>query len=338
MEVSLPSDFLASARKKAVKIFSESMEVAGFRKGHVPENIVIEKAGEGRILEEAADILLKEHFPRIIEQEKLDVIGHPKISITKLAAGNPIEFKATVSVMPIFELPDYKKTAKDILEKEKGKEEKIDATEKEVGDVLLQIRKNKAHIDYHRAHPDEKGHEHKEMKEEDLPPLDDELAKAAGSFKNLDDLKAKVKENIVTEKKARNTERIRAMIMEALIKNVKLDLPEVLVESEIQKSMAQMKDDVERMGMKWEDYLTHTKKKEEDLRNDLRDSSENKAKIQLIFNKIAVNENISPDKDILENEVRELKKHYPEASDNNLRIYVATVLINQEVLKVLEQQ
>ena len=111
MEISLPADFLASARKKAVEMFGNSLEISGFRKGHIPENIITEKVGEAGILEEAADILLKEHFPKIIEQEKSDIIGRPKISITKLALGNPVEFKAIFAIMPEFKLPDYKKIA-----------------------------------------------------------------------------------------------------------------------------------------------------------------------------------------------------------------------------------
>src|SRR3989344_7805985 len=94
MEVSLPSDFLVAARKKAIEKLGESLEIAGFRKGHIPENIVIEKVGESEVLQESANIVLNEHFPIIIIQENLDIIGQPKISITKLALGNPIEFKA----------------------------------------------------------------------------------------------------------------------------------------------------------------------------------------------------------------------------------------------------
>jgi hypothetical protein len=62
-------------------------------------------------LEDAADILLKEHFPKIIDQEKFDILGRPNISVTKLALNNPFEFKATFAVLPEFELPDYKKIA-----------------------------------------------------------------------------------------------------------------------------------------------------------------------------------------------------------------------------------
>ena len=338
IEISLPADFLDSGKKKAIKMFSDSLDISGFRKGHIPENIVVEKVGEGKILEEAADIILKEHFPKIIEQEKLDIIGRPNISITKLALGNPVEIKATFAVVPSFELPDYKKIAKETTEKEtkkiNSKDEEV--TEKEIEDVLLQIRKNKAHFDWHEAHKDKKGHNHPEIKEENLPELNDELAKAAGNFQNVNELKEKIKQNIKEEKKVRNIEKKRAAIMEELLKNTKIDLPEILVTSETEKSLAQMKDDIARAGHKFEDYLIQVKKSEEDLKKDFKESSEKKAKVQLIFNKIAEVEKLSPDKNILENEVKEVLKHYPEASEVNARIYVATILLNSAVLKLLE--
>jgi FKBP-type peptidyl-prolyl cis-trans isomerase (trigger factor) len=99
-----------------------------------------------------------------------------------------------------------------------------------------------------------------------------------------------------------------------------------------------MKDDIERMGGKFDDYLTQAKKSEEDIKKDLRGSSEKKAKIQLIFNKIAEVEKLEPNKEILENEVKEVMKHYPDASETNARIYVATILLNSEVLKLLEKE
>ncbi|MEK7669337.1 MAG: trigger factor, partial [Patescibacteria group bacterium] len=333
------------ARKKAVGLYGESLEISGFRKGHIPENIIIEKVGEAKILEEATDILLREHFSKIIEQEKLDIVGQPKISITKLALGNPVEFKATFAVMPQFELPEYKKMADSSKQSvaSKEKKEETEASEKEVSDVLLQIRKNKAHFDWsHSAEATrdkQEKHDHPDFnKEENLLELNDEFAKEAGNFKNLDELKEKVKENIIAEKKIRNIEKIRASIIEELVKNTKIELPEILIESEISKSLAQMKNDIERMGSKFADYLTQAKKTEEELRKDFRESSEKKAKIQLIFNKIAEAEKIEPNKEILENEVKEVMKHYPDASETNARIYVSTILLNQEVLKLLEQQ
>ncbi len=347
LEVSLPAEELDKARPKAVKRLSETVTVDGFRKGNVPEKIILEKVGEKAVLEEAAEIVLGDHYPKILEEAKIDTLGRPAVSITKLAQGNPIEFKVRTAVLPEFELPDYKKISSHFAKASRDKE--IEVEDKEVEDVLLQIRKNKAHIDWHRANPEHKEHDpartadavqsggHPDLeKEEALPALDDEFAKAAGNFQNVEGLRAKVKENIVTEKQMKETEKRRGEIMEALLKATEIELPTILVLSETEKSLAQMKDDITRMGGKWEDYLASTKKSEEDLKKDLQENSEKKAKIQLIFNKIAEAEKLEPNKEILENEVSQIMEHYKDASETSARIYVATMLLNQEVLKLLE--
>lgn len=320
LEVEIEASELARAKSKILRKWQEGLEVDGFRKGQAPENIVVQKVGEGRILEDAAEMLINEYFPKITEAEKLGVLGHPHISIKKLALDNPLEFRATFAVLPEVELPDYKKIAGEIVAKPASTE--VTAGEEEVNEVLLQIRKNKAHYD----------------KEEVLPPLDDELAKASGNFKNLDELKEKIKENIIEDKKYRNLEKTRAKIMEELIKQTDFEIPEILVASEVEKSLAQVKDDVERMKGKWEDYLVHIKKTEEEFKKDLREPAEKRAKIQLIFNKIAEVEKLEPDKTILESEVKKLMGMYPEAREESARIYVATQLLNVEVLKLLERQ
>lgn len=322
IEVSLPSEMLGKARPKALKKFGGAINVDGFRKGNVPERIVLEKLGERAILEEATEIVLNEHYPKILAEAKIDTIGRPAISITKLALGNPLEFKVRIAILPEFELPEFKRLAKDIIAKERNKDEKIEVEEKEVDEVLLQIRKNKAILD----------------KKEELPELNDEFAKQAGNFQNLDELKTKIKENILNGKKVREIEKRRAAIMEALLKATDMDLPEILIESETEKSLTRFKDDITRMGGKWEDYLAHTKKSEDELRKDLQESSEKRAKIQLIFNKIVMKEKLEPNKEILEHEVAQILEHHKEAREENVRIFVATQLLNQEVLRLLEQQ
>jgi FKBP-type peptidyl-prolyl cis-trans isomerase (trigger factor) len=253
------------------------------------------------------------------------------------ACFRPSEIATTVfAVLPTFELPDYKKIASEINTREKKELAKIEATQKEIDEVLLQIRRNKAHFDWHQKNKDAKGHDHPEIKDEDLPALTDELAKEAGNFKDLAELTAKVKENIVKEKEHRHTEKVRALMMEALAEKTKMEMPEILIESEIEKSIAQIKDNIARAGGQWEDYLKHTKKTEADFRKDLRESAEKKAQIQLIFNKIAEVEKVELNQEIIEQEIKEILNHYKDASEEGARVYVETILNNQAVLKILE--
>jgi trigger factor len=340
IEMVIDSSLLPEARKKAVRDLSNQIEVDGFRKGNVPENIVVQRIGEGNILQDSAEILINEYFPKIIIDEKLDMIGQPTIAIKKLALGNDIELEAKFAVMPEIKLGNYKAIAQQAKSASLKSQEEPKVTEKEIDDVLMQIRKNKAHFDYHKNNPEDKDHDkHPDFsKEENLPPLDDELAKAAGNFKNVEDLKEKIKENIIEDKKSRNSEKARAQIMEELIKETSFEMPEILVESEMDKSVAQVKDDVARMGGNFEEYLGHIKKTEEELRKEMREPAEKRGRIQLILNEIAKAEKITPDETILESETKKILELYPGAKEENARIYVATQLINAEVLKLLENQ
>ncbi len=351
IEGEIEASLLSEARKKAIKKISEKVEIDGFRKGNVPEKVLLDKFGEDFIMEEAAEILLQEHYPKIVENLKIDTIGKPSVSITKLALGNPLEFKIKTTTLPEVKLPDYKKIAEKINSKETKIEE---VTEKEVDDVLMQIRKNKAHFDWHEANKD-KGHDpvrhgsaegmpgghtdHPNFDtEEHLPALDDEFAKQAGKFANLSEMKDKIKENIKKEKEFKEIEKRRAEVMDELVARTDLEVPEILIESETSKYVAQMKDDIEKAGGKFEDYLGHIKKTEEELRKEWRDPAEKKAKVQLIFNKIAETEKLEPNKEVLENEIKQILEHYPGSNEESARIYVSTILLNSEVLKLLEKK
>jgi trigger factor len=67
------------------------------------------------ILEEMANLALRDAYVKAIDEEKLSPITEPKVTITKLAKGNPLEMTITVALMPEVTLPAYKKVAKDAI-------------------------------------------------------------------------------------------------------------------------------------------------------------------------------------------------------------------------------
>lgn len=115
-EVSL--DFLNICRVEALKHLNKSVKLPGFREGQVPEEVLIKTVGEMVVVEETAEIALAKEYGNIIEASKLKPMTRPQITITKLAPKIPLEFKMKVVVEPEFDLPDYKKVAKDVIEKE----------------------------------------------------------------------------------------------------------------------------------------------------------------------------------------------------------------------------
>jgi trigger factor len=326
---------------KGVKEIQQVVDVDGFRKGHVPADQIIKKYGEMIILEEMANICLRDLYPKLLDEHKIFPIAEPTISITKLAKDNPFEASVTIATFPEVTLPDYKKLATDV---------KVDAdadvTDKELDDVLMELRKGRATgtLEHDHEH-DENGHHpshdapaSEDVDESKLPVLDDAFAQSfGGEFKNLEELKSKIKENLALEKKQKASDKRRSAIVEKLLTEVKADVNDVLIESELDRMMGQMKADIARFGGTWDEYLAHAKKTEADLRTDWRKDAERRALTQLILHSISEKEKIAPTEAEIEVELVRLMAMVKDADETRARAYLHQALTNEKVLKFLEE-
>ena len=84
--------------------------------------------------------------------------------------------------------------------------------------------------------------------------------------------------------------------------------------------------------------MTHLKKTREDLRKDFRKDAENKAKLALILNEVAKAENIIPDTEQVEKEVKEILDRYKEADPERARVHAENILTNEKIFQFLESQ
>ena len=328
--VEMPATVLDEYRKKAITALGKEAEMDGFRKGKVPEKVLIAKIGEGRILEEAAELALQDVTPNILASEKMDFITQPRVSVTKLAIGNPIEFKMTVAIMPEIKLADYKKIAKGEMAKP---DEPIVVSDEDVEKVVEDIRKRMAPMpETISSDKDSK------VPEPKLPELNEELLKQLGDFKDVADFKSKLADNIKLEREHKQREKKRIGIAEDLVEESKIDLPQAFVEQEIAIMLARFRDDISRMGLKFEEYLKHIKKNEDDLRKDWRTDAEKKAKLELILVEIAKTENLKPEEEKVAHEVEHLIEHYPTADRERARAYIIKQLTTDLVFEFLEKQ
>ncbi|MFA5651759.1 MAG: trigger factor [Candidatus Paceibacterota bacterium] len=327
---------------KAFKKIKEVAELPGFRKGHVPDATLKEKFGEMGILEDAGEMAINDCVIEILVESKVNFLGRPGIAISKIALGSPIEFKIKVTIMPEVKLPDYKKIAK----KENSVEEKVEeVTEKQVEETIEQIRKmyaeqnpvkssenSELHGASHTHGPDCK---HDEI---ELPEINDEFVKKLGDFKDVADFRAKLKINIGKEKEIHAKDLKRGKMLEKLVTETKIEMPKVVIESELDKMEGQFKADIAQMGLQPEEYLKHIKKTWEDLRKEWHPDAEKRAKTQLILQKISLEEKIEPNKEQMEKEIKHLIEQYKGADPERVKAYVEMVLINDAVIKFLESQ
>ncbi len=335
----ITAEKMSLMRAKALAKIKENFETDGFRKGNAPEAIIIQKVGEMAILEEAAEIALTEEYPNILDEHKIDAIGRPEIAITKIGMGAPLEFKVKTALMPDVKLSDYKGAAANTYASGNPEAKKIDATDKEVDDVIINIQKNIAHQKMHEN--DAEGaanHNHAEIADADLPPVDDTFAKMIGAFADVADMKAKIKENIIFEKGLKEKDKRRTETLEAIMDASTIDLPKIIIDGEMEKMLAQFKDDIAKSGISFDDYLKHIKKTEADLRLEWRDTAIKRAKSQVILNTIAKQENIEPKEEEIKKETENLLANYKDADRFRVRMYVETFLTNELVFQFLESQ
>lgn len=292
-------EYLTECRAEALKVLNERTEIDGFRKGHIPEDTLVKKIGEMRILEETAEVAIGREYPAIIKESGINPISRPDVSITKLAPGIPLEFKIKVILEPVFELPDYKKIAKGIKA-----EENLEVTDVEIDAVLEEVKKQ-------NWTPD---------------------------LKEGENLRDKARENIAKEKEFRQKEKKRLGMIDALVKATEVSLPGVLVQGELEKMLAQFKDDVSRANVQWDEYLKSIEKTEDAIKDEWKPKAIERVKAEMIIAKIAEAEKIEPSVEDLEHEVKHLIEHYPDADPLRARVYIYGLLRNEKVLQFLEEQ
>jgi len=350
IEGELEANIFESYYSKALKKIGENLELDGFRKGKVPESVLISKVPEASILEEMAQMALNEYYPKILEGEpptpeatagqgKIDAISRPEISITKLARKNPLGFKIKTAVLPEIKLPEYKTLAKKVISEITNEEKNTNVTDEDLENTITDIRKSRAPKVHMAETPSpSQGEGAGGEVPPELPELNDAFVQALGPFKDVADFKEKLKENLKLEKENNLKEKTRLKIVEKIIEESIIDLPEVLVESELDKILYRMESDITQMGLKFEDYLKHMNKTREDLKKDFRADAEKKAKLALVLNEIAKIEKITADPEEVAKEVAMILEHYKEADPERAQMHAENVLTNERIFQFLERQ
>jgi FKBP-type peptidyl-prolyl cis-trans isomerase (trigger factor) len=331
----IPAEKFDSFKTKALTNIGSVTKIDGFRPGHVPASVVEKHVGDAGILDEMAQLAIMEVYPTILAGHAIDAIGRPEIHITKVAMGNDLEFTVTTAVMPTVALADYHKIAK----KANSEKNEVTVEESEIEAAMKELRQMRAHNELHEKGVEHHDHDHTKMNDKDLPELTDDFVKTLGKFEGIEDFKTKLTENLLKEKNIRESEKKRIMLIDGIIAESSIDLPDMLVDFELDKMMQQFIHDISMMGMTMDDYLKRIEKTEADLKQDWYENAVKRAKMQLILDKVAENERLAPtDAEIqLESEkILEMYKDQADVSEGRVRTYVTQILTNAKAFEYLE--
>lgn len=133
LSITVPFADYAKAEKQALEQISKEMNVDGFRSGHIPEEVVREKAGAAMIESVTLENIIPVSYTAAVKENNIMVIAQPKIDVKNHVKkeGDELVYTATVSVMPEVKLGNYKKI--------KVKKAAVKVTEKELNETLEMI-------------------------------------------------------------------------------------------------------------------------------------------------------------------------------------------------------
>ncbi len=177
-----------------------------------------------------------------------------------------------------------------------------------------------------------------------LPTLDDAFAKEL-NFASADELKGKIRENLTKELSQKAEEKYETEVLEAIMKQATFDpIPKLMLEYEMDRMMDELKQQVEDQGGKFEDYLSHIKKNESELRDSWTEHADKRVKGALVIKAVAEAEDLKVSEEAITAEVERRKAYYKDAPDTqkqmdglDYRAYVRTVLRNEQAVTKLKE-
>mgnify|MGYP001018700755 FL=1 len=341
--------------KEHVLVHFKDAKVDGFRKGHVPAD-VLEKKFKKEIEGEILNHIISEEYRKAVEENNLSPIADIKLEKYENNEDN-VEVVFTIPVLPEINLGDYKsvkveKEALDVNDEKVNAEIEIMRSNagklKEVADDEVAQDKDVTNINFEGFIDGEafdggkaegfdltlgsksfidtfedqiighkKGDEfdvnvtfpeeyHAEnlkgkpavfkvkvnsIKRKEEAELNEDLAKELG-YDSVEDLKAKTRENLIKREEARIENEYRGKVVDAVVDSINFEIPEAVVEREIQFQINRFAQQLQMQGMSLNQYFEMTGQDIEKMRESIKESAEKSVKRDLVLTEIAKAENV----------------------------------------------
>jgi trigger factor len=174
----------------------------------------------------------------------------------------------------------------------------------------------------------------KEVKEKILPSLDDEFAKDVGDFSSLEELKAKLREEIQKEKERLLERQSKDRIIDHLIETNPFEIPESLVEEQAKSLVSQTKMRLTSQGLD----LKNLGVTEEKLLEDYREPAKKQVRTFLILEKIAAQEGITVTPEEVDSRLHDIADRINQKFDAIKKYYEKNGLIPEVEAEILNDK
>jgi trigger factor len=159
----------------------------------------------------------------------------------------------------------------------------------------------------------------KEIKVKEFPEIDDEFAQSIGKFETVDELKADVKQKIISAMEMDAESAYSQALIDKAVDNAQVEVPETLIVQEMEELLHRFEHNLAYQGLNLEKYLEYSKKTHEDVKEDFRPEAAKRVKADLVLNSIAKFEQINVSETELNEKIRELAERYQQKDLEKLK-------------------
>ncbi|KXT73556.1 Cell division trigger factor [Streptococcus sp. DD10] len=372
----------------------KSLNIPGFRKGHLPRPVFNQKFGEESLYQDALNALLPTAYEAAVAEAGIEVVAQPTFDVVSMEKGQDWTISATVVTKPEVKLGAYKdlevsvEVTKEVtdadvderIERERNNLAELalkDGAAAEGDTVVIDFVGSVDGVEFDGGKGDNfslslgsgqfipgfeeqlvghsagetvdvvvtfpedyqatdlAGKEAKfvttihEVKEKEVPALDDELAKDIDDeVETLDELKAKYRKELTEAKEVAYTDAVEAAALDLAVENAEIvDLPSEMVHEEVHRSINEFLGNLQRQGIAPEMYYQITGTTEEDLHAQYEAEAESRTKTNLVIEAVAKAEGFDATEEEISKEIEQL------ATDYNMEVSQVRNLLSPDMLK-----
>ena len=149
-----------------------------------------------------------------------------------------------------------------------------------------------------------------EVKEKQVPAIDDEFAKDVSEFDTLKDLKADIKKKLTAERTESAQRAFEDVLMAKVAEGIEADIPEEMVELQAERMMEQFKQQLASQGIPFDQYLKMTNTAEADFRKQAQGPAADQVKMDLAVEAIIKAEGLEASDEDVESEIKSVAEKY----------------------------
>lgn len=162
-----------------------------------------------------------------------------------------------------------------------------------------------------------------EVKARILPELDDEFAKSLGEYDNMEDVRKDIQENLEMRYEQEYLGELDDKIIEEILPDTEIKFPPQMLEDELSSMLSELNSRLESQGLNMDIYLKSRElENDEQLREELKPSAEDRLKRALILMEIAKQEEIQINPEDVNRQIQgtiaQINQYYPEADARRL--------------------